>query len=88
MLSYNLQSFQPRILIYPNPAADRIYFNVPEAAEGSRMKIEIFDASGRLVDSLITHDNNMDVSSFSTGIYYIQEQLGSKVYHSKLLINP
>jgi len=76
------------ILIYPNPATDRIYFNVPGAAEGSRMKIEIFDASGRLVDSLITHDNNMDVSSFSTGIYYIKAQLGSKVYHSKLLINP
>ena len=77
-----------KIHIYPNPATDRIYFNVPGAKEESRIKIEIFDASGRLVDHLITHTNNMDVSSFSAGIYYIKAQLGSRVYHSKLLINP
>jgi hypothetical protein len=76
------------LLIYPNPATERVYFNLPEKDRGSRIKIEIFDASGRLVDSLLTQDHNLNVSSFSPGIYYIQAQLDGKVYHSKLMINP
>lgn len=74
--------------IYPNPASDLVYFQIPGVAEGTRIQIEMFDASGRMVGSSFTQTNSVDVSSFSTGVYYIRALFNRSVYHSKLLINP
>ena len=74
--------------IYPNPAKDLIFFEIPADAEGHKIQIEIYDASGRLVSISNPHTNSLDISSYPAGIYYIRALVGKSVYHSKLLINP
>jgi hypothetical protein len=74
--------------IYPNPAKDLIYFNIPEADKNSLLRIEIIDASGRIMRQIETRSGSMDISDLSQGIYYIRTTSGSIIYHSKLLINP
>ncbi len=74
--------------IYPNPARDLVYFNIPEAHKATELQIEIIDASGRLIRQIVTSSNSLDISDLSQGIYYIRAISGSIIYHSKLLINP
>lgn len=74
--------------IYPNPATDLIYFEIPAFAEEDKIQIEIYDASGRLVNLSKPQTNSLDISSYPTGIYFIKALVGQRVYHSKLLINP
>ena len=74
--------------IYPNPATDRFFFEIPFDAAGRSIRIEIFDASGRLVEHAVTYSNSIDISTFPSGIYFVRALAGSRIYHSKLLINP
>jgi hypothetical protein len=74
--------------IYPNPAKDVIYFKIPEADKNTILRIEIVDASGRLIRQIETHSRSLDISDLNQGIYYIRTISGSIIYHSKLLINP
>jgi len=74
--------------IYPNPAKDQIYFQVPPSSYGAGLRIEVLDATGRLIRQTISYSNNMDISALSPGIYYIRAISGSIIYHSKLLVNP
>ncbi|MEN8202920.1 MAG: T9SS type A sorting domain-containing protein [Bacteroidota bacterium] len=74
--------------IYPNPATDRIYFQLPPGSEGRGLRIEILDASGRMIRQLISHSHSMDISELGQGLYYIRAVSGSIIYHSKLVVNP
>ena len=74
--------------IYPNPATDLVYFELPGYTAGDKIRIEIFDASGRLVDFYEPRSNSLNVSALPEGIYYIRTLLDKGAYHSKLLINP
>ncbi len=59
-----------RLLIFPNPAMDKIQFILPEDTQFE--KYFIYDINGRL--SKIENGNNeiLDVSSFSPGIYIVK----------------
>ena len=74
--------------VYPNPAKDVIYFKIPEVDINANLRIEIIDASGRLIRQIETHSRSLDISDLSQGIYYIRTISGSIIYHSKILINP
>ncbi len=74
--------------IYPNPASDRIWFDVPPDAEGQKLLIHIFDSSGRLVFHSEVRSQSLDLSGFTPGIYFIRALSGARSYYSKLLINP
>ncbi len=74
--------------IYPNPAKDLIFFEIPADTEGNKIQLEIYDASGRLMSLSNPHTNSLDISSYPAGIYYIRALVGKSVYHSKFLINP
>jgi len=74
--------------LFPNPATDRIYFELPDPGETSGTRIEIYDAAGRLVRQVTIDSNSMDVSGLARGMYHVRILSGSNIYHSKLLINP
>jgi len=76
------------LFIYPNPARNLVYFDLPDDSAESEVELEIFDVSGRLVQHTVSYSQSVDVSSLPTGIYYIRALAGMKTYHSKLLINP
>lgn len=73
--------------IYPNPAKDRIYLELPPSTEGSDLRIEILDASGRMIRNTLCLSNSVDISDLGQGLYYIRAVFGSVVYHSKLVVN-
>jgi hypothetical protein len=73
--------------VYPNPASDRIYFQLPPSSEGKELHIEIIDASGRVIRNTLSSDSSLDVSDLGQGMYYIRAVSGSIIYHSKLVVN-
>tara|TARA_B110000444_G_scaffold2316_1_gene2093 strand:- start:1887 stop:5462 length:3576 start_codon:yes stop_codon:yes gene_type:complete len=72
------------ILIYPNPAKDKVVVKSNDNIEN----INIYDASGRLcfISSNLNKQCEIDVSFFSKGIYAIQIINSKKSIISKLII--
>jgi len=84
----NRHSESLALQIYPNPASDRIWFNLPEDTEGEEILVRIYDASGRQVHDSVLRSRSLDLSGFTPGMYFIRAQAGTRLYFSKLLINP
>jgi hypothetical protein len=78
----------PSLVLYPNPARDRIYWKLPLEHSTGEFGAELFDTSGRLVQKRQLQDPSMDISGLGPGIYYLRVRTGGLVYHSKLMINP
>lgn len=53
-------------LIYPNPASDLIYFN-----QVSKKEIRILDLQGRELFKGIIHNNQLEISFLSKGMYFV-----------------
>ena len=86
--SHQVMDETPTLLIYPNPASDRIHIKWPPSPGFEERKLEIFDASGRLLVSSIEITEHYDISSLPPGIYYIRAMAGQTTYRNKLVINP
>lgn len=72
--------------IYPNPASDRVYFELPGKGSASEIQLEIFDVSGRQVHRAAILGHSHDISSVPAGFYFIRVRLGQQQYSAKLLI--
>ena len=72
-----------KLVLYPNPATDRFYFNV----EGEVATVKIFDMTGRLVkEETNPTTNSMAVSSMQKGIYKVLISSTKDNYVSSLII--
>lgn len=69
------------LIIYPNPAANKIVVEVED--EHLNPEFIIYDMSGRLV--LRSSETNIDVAHLGSGTYFIQAINGEKSYHGKFL---
>lgn len=62
--------------VFPNPTATSIHIQLAGAIDGSNVKLELFDAAGKLVsNSNLKKDNttlSVDVSRFAKGIYTLR----------------
>ncbi len=72
---------------YPNPASERIWFEVPSGSEGKDFSIYIYDTSGRQLHHSVLRSNSLDVSEYASGLYYIRILIEGKAHYSKVLIN-
>ena len=74
-------------LIYPNPANDKVYINLPNFE--NTCNIEVFDVNGRLVlsKSINSESSILDISNLHKGIYYIRFLGISTLKIEKLIIN-
>ena len=69
----------------PNPTSQSFYFHTPTHGQ-----VEILDPSGRIVlrDKIVQEHNNIDVSSFISGIYFIKFiSFDGKIQVEKLIVN-
>ncbi|GEM_PF-363243 len=66
--------------LYPNPASDRLNVAWDETSNGS-VRVELIDLMGRVVQSTSTtvSDFNIDLTSFSPGLYLVRVQKGETV---------
>ncbi len=60
--------------VYPNPASD--FIKIDMNATSINSSIEIFDAFGKQVMSIIYTGENIDISSLTAGVYFVK--VGSK----------
>lgn len=87
------QSFQTqpdsRIHIYPNPASDRITIQLSEIFTETPY-LYIYNSLGQLVSQRVfeTKVLNLDVSNFTSGIYYVMIITENNKFVSKLIIAP
>jgi hypothetical protein len=68
--------------IYPNPTLDKIYFS----GISPYSTIKIYNYSGQLIQQ-ISNVNEVDMTSFSKGVYLIQILSDSKIFTQKVIKN-
>ncbi|HEY9083770.1 MAG TPA: T9SS type A sorting domain-containing protein [Vicingaceae bacterium] len=78
------------ILIYPNPNTG--LFTIEKSSElDKEIRVNLLDASSRvIIDKLIPKGQQkieMDITSYSKGIYYLQLTVGKEVFVKKILKN-
>lgn len=78
------------ILIYPNPNTG--LFTIEKSSElDKKVNISLLDASSRvIIDKLIPKGQQkieMDITSYSKGVYYLQLTVGKEVFVKKILKN-
>jgi hypothetical protein len=80
-----LQVERKTILIFPNPATDKIQLNMSPSLIGAT--ISVFNESGAVVlKDLVTNSNKtLSVKSFAKGVYYVQIRKGTEVVTQKLI---
>lgn len=79
----------PEILVYPNPANDKVYINIPEN-NYQHLEIEIIDFSGKTIkkENTVLSNNYIDVNHLNNGVYFLRISLDNQIlYSTKLLIN-
>ncbi len=70
------------ISIYPNPAKDFIYINLPETEKIK--SISITDISGKLIKIANSKENKVDVSFLPNGVYFLKIETNHTTYNRKI----
>ncbi len=62
----------PSFSLYPNPASERVFVKLPEESLAESGRIEVFDATGRLVFQSAQYRQGFSVSDWMPGLYYVR----------------
>ena len=68
------------IPIYPNPSTGMIYVKIPNQTIQS---IQVYDLQGQLIKE--TSENNLDLSSYPNGMYWVKAQTEKDIYRYRLI---
>jgi hypothetical protein len=62
------------IKIFPNPGSDLLYVTFPNLSSEVNTTLVIYDANGKMVSNIDIEDasKQIDIQSFSSGIYYVR----------------
>lgn len=74
----------PQMLVYPNPATDGI-INLP-GLSGVEKNVEIYNMAGIKVLELKTGEDVIDLSSLSSGLFYVKVHGAGLTYTSKVVV--
>jgi hypothetical protein len=81
------------ISVAPNPAGDNASISYV-VTEKSEVKIAVTDIQGRVVETLLdapksagNYEQNIDLSNYKSGIYFVQYYMNGQCYTSKLVKN-
>lgn len=90
--SMNLPDSQPSILVYPNPATDRVVFQLPEALSLTAAKLNIYDLKGQLISTNLEEGVNYQLIWNSKGVlpgtYMYQLIMPDRVFTGKVVRVP
>ena len=77
ILTYNTKN--STIKIYPNPANNKIIIDASDVFD-----VKLFDVLGKQITS--TKENQIDVSNFNDGVYFIQVQTKQNATTQKIIV--
>ena len=72
------------VKMFPNPAKDVVQFS---KNSNERLDIEIFDVLGKSLMEVKNVQNEVNISTLRTGVYFVQMTLGTKATTKKLVVN-
>lgn len=79
-----------QISLYPNPALNKVSIKIEADVAGRNKQVQVKDLTGKLVQSVAFSANsnrlNLDVSSFESGIYFVNIMVENKNVITKKLI--
>jgi uncharacterized delta-60 repeat protein len=72
------------ILVYPNPATDRLFVSTPE--NGNSATVKLTDTTGKVIKNTEpANDNGIDVSGLATGVYFAEIKFGDTTEVKKII---
>ncbi len=80
------KDFQHHFMLYPNPATNEVILSVKDKAI-LPLQLNLLDSKGIILRSIFLGDlvNNIDLSQFSKGIYFLMISAGKETYTGKIL---
>ena len=72
------------VKMFPNPAKDVVQFS---KNSNEQLAIEIFDVLGKSLMKVKNVQNEVNISTLRTGVYFVQMTLGTKATTKKLVVN-
>ncbi|OFX60305.1 MAG: hypothetical protein A2046_05725 [Bacteroidetes bacterium GWA2_30_7] len=75
-----------KLNIYPNPASDILNINISEL-NNNEGNIEIFDLSGRMIQTVSEIQDKINISKLENGIYLIRIKNNTEIYSAKFIVN-
>jgi hypothetical protein len=77
-----------KILVYPNPANDKLYIHFENEMEFKTISFEIVDIYGRIISrKSVKNSEGIDLSSVSNGVYFIRISTTNQVSTHKFIIS-
>ena len=86
-LKVNELSLSSAMSIYPNPASDRLFFDL-KTGISEQYEVRIFSLVGRLEKREILRGSVLDISDLSTGIYMMQikDRATNRFFNHKFVV--
>jgi Secretion system C-terminal sorting domain len=79
------------ISTFPNPAVNQLTINLPQGWQGQKVKLEMFDVSGKLTKSVdmasATTTTSISVSDLGKGLYVVKASMGGESAHQRIIKN-
>lgn len=78
------------VLLYPNPAKDKLYIDWAEASFNPIENIDVFDVSGRLLQQIKTYNNSIgiDLSHLESAVYWLRlTSATGQIIHKRLVVS-
>jgi hypothetical protein len=81
------QNANQGITVYPNPTTTKLMIKIDGYADIKSGNISIFSLNGLVLHRLenLSAENEIDLTSFEGGIYFIQITIGSEAYSYKII---
>jgi plastocyanin len=85
----NENTMNPDIAIYPNPSDGLISIEIKNSPVQQTYNLNIFDISGaQILNTTLSNqlNNNIDLTDFPKGLYFVKINNGSALYTRKIII--
>ena len=74
------------VLVYPNPADEQIHVQVGKRKDEAELTLVDVTGQVRVESKLLTNSTSIDVSSLSSGIYFVRLKQDSRVSNHKVVV--
>lgn len=71
------------VTLFPNPTSGILYFSAPQLIK----EVVVIDATGRIVRTYDTIEQQADLSTLTPGIYFVRYRVAGKLAHQRVIVN-
>jgi hypothetical protein len=85
-VGYEDVQFERSLKVYPNPSTSVFTIEIPNGKDKHNCSYEVFNSAGQLImkENDVSNSFQVNLNSFSTGLYFLRVYDSKRVYHSIL----